>query len=286
MAPSATTPKSPASGVSSWRAAANYLVSSGGAFVAMKSGVMTQVTREEHIPAGKFDITEIHFDRWGSVLPQPTDEEFQALHGLRDLVRVWVRTPEAKLSDAAFACLEGNDGLLFVNLEGAPAVTDAVLQHLRGAKKLQFLGVQYAPGFTGKGLEKMPFLEGLTGVDFLASGMNDEGVKTLSDCKQLQSVRISGGTATDAAFATLGGLKNLNNLDVSNTAFGDAAAAAFAGHRNLNTIQVANTPLTDEGLSKLQGIKSLTALVLSGSKVSVEAAEAFQKAMPQCKVTR
>jgi hypothetical protein len=253
--------------------------------VAVKNNVVTQISKADDIPAGKFDITEINFDRFNSTLPEPSDGDFQPLEGLRDLRRVFVRTPKAKLSDAAFAFLKGNDELIWVNLEGQPAVTDGVLGHLSEAKKLQFLGVQYATDFTGKELGEMPFLATLMEADFLQSGITDECVKVLATCKQLRRIRISSAKVTDRGLAAVAGLRELLILDVSNTQFGDEAAAAIAKMRTLNNIQAANTPLTDAGLEKLRSLKSLTTLAISGSKVTADGAAKFQKAMPQCRVS-
>jgi hypothetical protein len=276
-----------ASGGSTWRNAAKFLVNNGGSCVGVRAGIAFNIVAEKDIPSGRFDITEVAFDRLGSVLPQPKDADFQPLVGLRDLRRVWVRTPEAKLTDAAFAFLAGNPELDWVNLESAPSVADGVLTHLGGAKKLAYLGVQNAPGFTGQGLEKMPFVSTLSDLDFLGSGINDEGMKSIASCKMVRGLRLNAcQKITDAGFAPLRIMKALVSLSVSQTNFGDEAAAATADLRALVALDVSSSQLSDAGLMKLLALKSLTSLSLGGSKVTEAGAAAFQKAMPQCKVTR
>lgn len=274
----------PATGGSVWRATALYLVSAGGTCVVSKNGANMTIAKEEDIPSGKFDILELSFDRLGSLLPQPKNEDFRVFNGLRDLRRVLVRNVE--LTDPAFEFLSGNDELNWVSLEGVNNVTDAVVPYLMRAKRLDFLGIQYAKGFTGSGLDKLPCTATLTNIDLLSSGITDEGLKAISNFKKLQSLRVNGGTPTDAGFTVLAKLKELVCLDLYGTTFGDEAATAISTLPNLAKLELYGTKITDVGLKKLQSLKTLTSIGLGGTTTSLQAAADFQAALPQCRVNR
>jgi hypothetical protein len=285
--PAPTTPTKPASPTgSTWRIAAEFLVSNGGSFVASKNGVNSQILTAKDIPAGRFDIIELSIDRLNSVLPPLKSKDLLPLVGLRDLRRVWVRPSGSALSDEAFAFLAGNEELSWLNLEGVNDVTDEVLTYLASAKKLDYLGVQYATKFTGKGLDKLPCSETLTGLELLGCGISDDGLKAISAFKQLRILRITSGTALDKDFALLGGIKSLTNLTVSTTAFGNKAAEAIGGLTGLTRLDATGTKLTNSGLERLYPLKNLTELILNGTEVTPQAAADFQKALPQCRVSR
>ncbi len=281
------TPTKPAATAgSAWRTAAQYLVSNGGGFVASKNGSNTQVKTAEEIPVGKFDIIELNIEHLNSVLPPLKNNDLLPLNGLRDLRRVMIRPMVPGLSDSAFAFLIGNAELNWLNLEGVPDVTDEVLPNLMSAKKLDFLAIQHAPKFTGKGLDQLPCKDTLTVLELFGCGITDEGLKAICNFKQLRHIRITAGTASDSDFALLGGLKSLTHLTIINTAFGNKAAAGIAELKGLTRLEVANTKLTNSGLEKLYALKNLTELFLNGTEVSDKAAADFQKALPKCRVSK
>ncbi|MCX6850558.1 MAG: lectin-like protein [Verrucomicrobia bacterium] len=290
--PSAPTPpaappstKSATTG-STWRTAAEYLVNNGGVFVASTDGTPTQILTAKDIPAGRFEIVELSLDRLNSVLPPLKTKDLLPLVGLHDLRRVMVRPNQPGLGDTAFAFLAGNKELNWINLEGVSDVTDEVLAYLADAKKLDHLGIQYATKFTGKGLDKLPCTESLTSLELLGCGISGDGLKAISTFKALRNLRITAGTCSDKDFALLGGLKSLTNLTVSTTNFGNKAAEAISGLKSLTSLNLQGTYLTNAGLEKLQTLKNLTELVLNGTEVTPKAAAEFQKAMPQCRVSR
>lgn len=284
-APSAE-PKAVPSGGSSWRRAAEYLVTHGGSFVALKNGITTTVTKESEIPTGKFDIIELTIDHLNAAHPKPTETDLQVFNGLRDLRRVMIRIPGSELEDSAYAWLAVNNDLEWLNLEGAGQIGDGILSHLAGARKLLNFQVQYSPIFTGAGMDKMPFAATLTSADFLNSGLTDEGLRALSTMKKLTFIRISNCHVTDAGFAGFSGHRALVTLDAYSTGLGDASAAVLATMPQLTTLHLGGWRLTDEGLAKLRVLKNLTSLTVIGTAVTAEAAQAFQKDLPSCRVTR
>ncbi len=279
-------PKAPPGGGSSWRTAAEYLVNNGGFFTAFKNGVTVPVTKTSEIPPGRFDIIELTFERLNSVLPSAKDADFAALNGLRDLRRVHFRPMHNGLSDAAFAFLANNSELTNLNFEGANALTDGVLTHIAGLKKLDYLAIQYAESFTGQGFDKIAGAASITNLELMGSGITDEGMRAVSTFKKLQSFRTTSPKITAAGFAALTSLKTLVSLTLNGTAFDDEGASAIAGIPNLSNLDISATKITDTGLAKLKSLKKLTSLNLGGTAVTLEAAAEFQKAMPQCRVNR
>ena len=290
--PATTTPAAPAAPTktaatsgSSWRNAAQFVVNNGGHFVALKNGgQLPPINKAADIPTGKFDIVELIFDRNGSVLPPPQDADFAAFNGLRDLRRAYFRTTGP--GDAAFAFLADNDDLNWLNFEGVSALTDGVLTHIAGLKKLDSLGITGAENVTGQGLDKIAGAASITQIDALASGLTDEGLRAISTFKRLNSFRTTSLKITPAGFAALASLKALVSLNIPGTSFDDEGATAIAGLSNLSVLDLQSTKITDAGLAKLKSLKKLTNLNVIGTAVTLEAAAEFQKAMPQCRVSR
>jgi hypothetical protein len=283
----ATAPPKPTTSTgNSWRVAAEYLTKYGGFCTVMKNGARIDIRTAADIPVGRFDITELHLDHLSGTFPSPKAADFQAFNGLRDLQRVWVRLPNSTLPDSAYVWLVGNEELNWINFESGGDLTDEVLINLSSAKKLDFLQVNYAPRFTGAGLERMPFAATLTGGNFLGTSFNDDGLRGFASYKKLSFLRITGTKVTDSGFAALAGVKSLTNLDAEQTGFGNEAAAAIATLPSLSTLNLNSTQITDKGLEKLSALKNLTSLSLSNTKVSAEAAGTFQIAHPECRVSR
>ncbi len=285
--PMTTNPNATAVGSgSSWRTAALYLVNNGGNCVVEKSGARISVPTEKEIPSGKFDVVEISLDRFNSLFPPLKDADLQPLEGLRDLRSVWIRPMRPGLTDAGLAFLAANSDLTSLHLEGAPDIGDGLLAHLSGAKKLQFFHLNNATRFTGRGLGGMTFLGSLKEFVCENTALSDEALAALGQCRNLEIMRIGEGAYTDEGFKSLQRLQSLRVLGANKSAFGDEAASTIAGLSNLSELNLADTKITDLGLAKLRSLKKLTSLNLTGSQVSREAAEEFQKLMPQCRVSR
>jgi serine/threonine protein kinase len=287
-APAAAAPATRPAAVSgsTWRTAAEFLVSNGGSFVASKNGVTAQVLTAKDIPAGRFDIIELTLDRLNSVMPPLKTPDLAALNGLRDLRRVNIRPVQPGLEDAAFAFLADNDELNWLNLEGVPDVTDALLPHLASAKKLDYVAIQYATKFTGQGLDKIAGAASITTLELFACGITDEGLRAIGTFKKLQTLRTTSPNITTAGFAALTDLKTLSSLTLSGTVFDDEATGFISALTGLTHLDLGGTKITDAGLVKLKSLKKLTNLNLGGTAVTPEAAAEFQKVMPQCRVSR
>lgn len=275
-------PSKTVSGGSSWRSAAEYLVKNGGSFTANKNGAEFKVTDPSGIPSGRFDIIEIALDHYNSVRPAPTDAGMAALQGLRDLQRAWFRFTGP--SDAAFSFLAGNEDLTFINFEGVTTLTDEVLVHLKGLKNLDYLAIQYADRFTGKGLDSLAGTASIADLELLNSGITDEGMRAIGTFKKLRTLRVTSPAVTDAGAAALARVNTLAFLTLERTSIGDDSAGVIADLSNLTELHLSRTKITDAGLAKFKTLKKLKVLSLRGTSITAEAAAEFQKNMPQCRV--
>lgn len=279
-------PVPPAGDSNTWRRAAEYLVTHGGFAVAVREGSRIDIRKPEDIPEDPHDLIELTIDHLNSGRPDPNEDEFQVFNGLRELRRVWIRIPESRLKVNAYTWLSGNQRLEMVNFESAGKITDEVLTYLAEARDLQELHIQYAPQFTGAGLERMPFIDTLTLADFQSTGIAEKGMRAISSMKKLTTLRVNGATLSDKAMSALAGHKSLLNFDASFATLGDETAAILASMPQLVSINLSRTKLTDKGLAKLSVLKNLTSLMVTDSAVTAKAAQAFEKDMPTCRVTR
>jgi internalin A len=66
----------------------------------------------------------------------------------------------------------------------------------------------------------------------------------------------------------------------------DAGMKELAALQKLTFLNLSNTKVTDAGLKELAGLKSLYILSLEGTRVTAEGVEKFQKALPNCQISK
>ncbi|MEZ5386336.1 MAG: protein kinase [Prosthecobacter sp.] len=271
------------SGGSSWRRAAEWIVAGRGSAIVLKGGQRIEIKTLEDIPSGRFDFDELTIRGTGSN-PKLKDADTEALNGLRDLRRVLVRAEG--LTDAGFAFLANNADLEFLAIEISSEVTDGVLAHLVSTGKLSEIRIQGAWKFTGRGLERTPFLDSLQAIAFNNSGFSDEGLRSLGGARQINRLDLSGTLVTGTGCAVLGDMKSLRQLILQDTAFDDEGAAVVAKLSGLRILNIQNSKITEAGLHKLSFLKNLTEVVVRNGnpQLSEAALVEFQKSMPSCKV--
>ena len=281
-----STPSTPTlSSSSSWRRAAEWWLAMGGTLTVEKNGTRIDVRTEPDLPYGKFDIVNLAFDaQKAGNMPKPTDAGFTALEGLRDLLSVTVIADG--LSDDAFAFLANQSNLEFLRLERMTNITDELLIHLSGAKKLRHLQLWGAANFTGARFADMPFLDSLQIASLPGCGITDDGLRALSNAGRLEAVTLQSPKITDAGCTSLAKMKSLKFLQLENSEFGDEGAAVVAQLLDLQTLNIQLTKITDAGLAKLSALKKLTELIVRNGnpQLSEAALVEFQKSMPSCRV--
>lgn len=267
--------------------AAEFLAKNAGSCIAVvNNGQRVEIKAEADIPSRRFDLHELNFDRLNSSMPPPTAKDFDALAGLKELRRVWIRIPNSKLPDSAFSWLTGNEELDFLNLESAGDLSSKILDYLMSSKKLTYLSIQYAPSFDGEGLDKLPCVSTVDRADFLSTGFSDQGLLSISAYTKLRDLRITTkGTMTDKGLAVLGKLTNLERLSISECDFGEAAAEGISKLEKLQDLYLANTAIDDKALKKLKSLKNLQMLNLRGCKVTAKGVEDFKTEVSSCQVS-
>ena len=131
----------------------------------------------------------------------------------------------------------------------------------RESSALTFTAVSMRKDFNDDHLGKLgPVMESMVSLDLSATGVTDEGVRSLEGAKSLRMLRLSETGVTDEAIEVIAGLPELESL-------------------NLYGTRVTNT-----GVSKLAALPKLKRLYLWQTEVDEAGAEALRKQMPDCEV--
>lgn len=89
----------------------------------------------------------------------------------------------------------------------------------------------------------------------------------------------------DAGLSHLRGLTTLESLELRRTNITGSGLAHLATLPNLETLALDGTKIADDGLVGLANAKTLRSLNLGETGVSQSALQAFEKALPDCRVT-
>lgn len=166
----------------------------------------------------------------------------------------------------------------------ACTIDSAVMQQIGNQRQLNFLNLSNSH-IDDAGLAQ---LAGLTKLKKLYAHFNpkitDEGMKSLSGMKELETLTVGGTGITDAGLKLLSGLEQLTLLEVYNIRITDAGLAHLTKLQHLNSLNLRRTPITDAGLKHLSGLKQLKTLTLQETNVTPEGIAALQKALPECTI--
>ena len=124
------------------------------------------------------------------------------LHAVKTLRFAFLRLPG--LSDAPFAFLAGTTNLTTLILACPDSLTDDVLVHLAGLKKLEKLEIAFAPRLTGRKFAHSAWLASVQEADFLGAALDDDALRVLAGCPRLKVLKVERTAITAeglAAFA-------------------------------------------------------------------------------------
>src|SRR6185503_15146145 len=152
------------------------------------------------------------FDRWASspAQPPPPEEEFAVMHAVKTLRYAFLRLPG--LSDAPFAFLAGNTNLTTLIIACPEAITDEVLVHLAGLKKLGKLEIAHSPRLTGRKFAGSAWLASVQEVDFLQAKLDDDALRVLAACPHLRSLKVERTAITRDGLRALVPVSTLREL--------------------------------------------------------------------------
>jgi mono/diheme cytochrome c family protein len=144
--------------------------------------------------------------------------------------------------------------------------------------KIEAAGGSVMPLFAGSPLLQVSFAQS-------SSTPNDAAVATLEGAAdQIVWLNLSNAEITAAGLAPLAKLNNLIQLHLEHSSVDDAGLAHLAGLSRLNYLNVFGTSITDAGLEPLKGLAKLRKFYVWQTKISWDAAQALQAAIPGLEV--
>jgi len=88
-----------------------------------------------------------------------------------------------------------------------------------------------------------------------ATGVTDEGLKSIAQMPNLRKLQLEGANITDAGLKHLSGLKNLTDLILNNTKVTDAGMEAVSQIPKLQNLTLFGTKVTETGVGTLKRAK-------------------------------
>ncbi len=169
-----------------------------------------------------------------------------------------------KLRDADFERFRGLSELEWLDVTGAPQLTNACLPSLDGLTKLKRLGLQ-GNRFTDEAVAHISTLRNLKDLDLSGSELTEDGLRYMVRL-DLTRLSISGKGITDDGLRHLKGMKNLELLIVQDSRITDDGLAIVAGFHKLNELWLGGpTEVSGRFLADLKDKKSLDSLLLAGT---------------------
>jgi internalin A len=181
----------------------------------------------------------------------------------------------SKLNDQAIAALKEFTGLRHLNLSGR-SIRPGLFDALRGMKELEVLNLPSDPRDDEFAVVAgMPKLRELWVVTVgYAPGVTDNGIKAISDLKEMRKLRLWSNKVTDAGLKHIAGLTKLTELELVETKITDASMPLVATFADLERLDLSFTQVTPAGLRQLKGLKKLKEL-RAGAGTKEEIAAAF-----------
>ena len=309
---SVSTTNSPVRPAPSVRDAARWLVRENAQYRVFSGGREIAVKSEQDIPVGDFSIVHLWFDRWQSGPPQPPppEGEFEVMRAVKTLRYAFLRLPG--LSDASFAFLAGNPDLKDLTIVGSKIVTDDVLVHLAGLKKLEQLTISHSPRLTGRDFPKAAWLASIREVDFLYATLDYDAIRVLAACPRIRAVNVEGTpigaeglralvSAPNIVQLSLGNCRNLaerdfeellpkfsrlTKLDLVGSPIQTETARVLGRLTNLVELNLFGTKVGDAELVMLSDLHRLKTISLGTTRVTDDGIAAFERDHPQCKIER
>jgi len=214
------------------RKAAEWLVSIGADFTLSDRGKFVRPTDPADLPKGKFTITKAVMDDRFTKAPVTADG-LRLLTGLEDLT--WLEMGAKDVGPEGFAFLASLPNLETLSVGGYQTITDGVIDHLVGARKLTSLVVN-GSGVTGATLDRLAGLTNLRGFGAYASKFNNAGVAAIAQVKSIKRMSLEATAITDEAVAFLSGMPQLEDLDVSGTRVTPEGLITLKNARNIRSL--------------------------------------------------
>lgn len=167
--------------------------------------------------------------------------------------------------------------------------TDAALQHLHCFPNLRVLLLSdtQVTDASMKYVGEMRQLESIYMWD--AADVSDVGVKHLENLKNLRLLHLSTSRITDESLAVFATLPLLEALSLQFNSFTDQGITHVIGLNHLERLWLCGdrnrkNKITDQGLAQLHHLHQLKELGVQHTFVTPAGVDAFQKAVPRCRI--
>ncbi len=203
-------------------------------------------------------------------------KSFDQLTSMPDLQGLSIT--QSAVSDETLAELARAKRLKRLWITGANGVTDSGMSALANLPDLRSLTIMMAPKLTAAGLKNIgPALAELEMLNLYQTGLTDEGMECLDECRKLKTLALSSATIGDSGFAHFRNMESLKQLVASSTKVTDNGLAALAGLKNLQSLSLGKTAITGAGLAQLENLDKLENLMLQETEVTDEGLRAIGK---------
>lgn len=187
----------------------------------------------------------------------------------------------SNISDANLRTLQGLSNLNSLTLS-MNQLTDAGMSAIGRFSNLQTLSLG-SNGITDAGLANLAGLTQLNSLHLDQTQVTDAGLKHLANMINLQTLGLTNTRVTGAGLKQVPG-SALHMLMLGQTDISDADMRFLNAFTQLSYLSISNTRITDRGIQELTNLNQLRTLSAMSSQISVEGAQAFMNAHPNCKV--
>lgn len=258
------------------RAAAEWVLKSGGLLTVLENGTSRTVAKLSELPDGELDIHGVTAISTG--LDNSDLEQLTPITDLRELDLFDVAVGDAGLHH--LAKFKRLTHLVLYNT----TVTDAGVKELPEiTPQLRVLNLQSAK-FTDAAISELKRFPALESVDIATGGITDASLTQLTELSRLTSLGIYAVDVTSEGFSQIKAMTGLVQLALAGTAFTDECLQYLNGLPSLTGLTFMDSPISDVGLRHLHAVKKLSSLYLTRTKVTAAGVAALRTALPECKV--
>jgi hypothetical protein len=169
-------------------------------------------------------------------------------------------------------------------LLGSPIERAESLAFLRQMPALRVLEVDGPHAMNDDGMRYVGECAQLEELQIFFAAVTDEGFLQVRHLKKLRILRACWVSLTDKAMSAVRPLVELRNLSVSGRGITDAGLEPLRGRDKLVEIGLFGTGVTDAGLDVLKGLKGLRELDVRATRVTARAIADLRSALPDCHV--
>jgi len=286
----------------------------------LRQGGRVQIEGAAEYTGDPFDLPDRQIriagvDMHGTVTEPKDLEPLKKLTSVRELyipARVWspVSDVKAPLADESFAYYQGMSKLekfhaglttlawLDIGDEGVKRMAPLTqLKHLRlnnttikdpkcfeALVNLESLDLGDAYVLDSS-LAPLANMKNLRRLNLLGTLITDEGLKHLRELTAMEDLDLYGVRITDSGMESLRKLTALRRLNLLGAQITDASAGILSSFTELRELNLYRSRITNAGLAKLHSLHNLELLDLRYSGVTGAGVQAFETALPKCKVT-